>query len=170
MTGFATIRRQRTYEVGPLIILRFSVIYIAPACPFSFLRILDLGPYRLLIVVFLMDFALGHLLVQRIHRPGVSANVPIFQLISGCFGQGPHTRPRTYSYCILIVAFSFFVYVNYLAETSFVISILTTPQKKMSITNLDMVRVSQFPLFVSEMECRLFPTMLRSVRWAEIST
>lgn len=147
-----------------MVILQYRVLFIVPVHQFSLARFFELGTYELILIAFLLAFVLCHLLVEKVYLPGsVSIYEVIFRIVSGCFGQEPHLRPKSYSRCIILVTFFFFVFINYIAETSFVISVLTTPRRK-TISSLEMVKHSDVPLFISAFDHKAYPTYKQRVR------
>lgn len=142
-------------ETGyPRFIDSYRIIYVGPMNRFSLaLNLKFMGIYEVLLVSTLGTLIAKRLLAIWLFRSEIQEKSPVFNMISGCFGQKKFQRPKLISMVIVIVLFAFLVYINYVMQTGLMISWLTA-DPTVKFRSFESIRNSGIEIFTSKIDSK----------------
>lgn len=140
--------------IQPIFIESYRIIYVARKDKFKFAFDLKfVGLYEALLIItlaILISYKIIANFIFRDVRNGLfSQKSNIFTMISGCLGQGQFEHSKLISIVFVFVIFSFFVYINYVMQSGFIISLLTT-DPPIKFRTFSAVLRSGLPIYTSE--------------------
>lgn len=145
--------------VQPIFIESYKLIYVSPSEKFKLsFDVNFLGLYEVLLFATLVILIAYKIIVNWIFgtlRDGIfKEQSVIFTMLAGCLGQGQFKAPKLTSIVIVIVLFSFFVYINYVMQSGFIISLLTT-DPPVKFRTLSAVQRSGIQIYISKLDSKI---------------
>lgn len=140
--------------IQPIFIESYRIIYVGRKNKFALaLEWQFFGLYEtLLLLFFAIIFAykiIANCLFRKILNGLFEERAIVFSIISGCLGQGQIKHSKLISSGILFTLFTFFVYINYVMQSGFIISCLTT-DPPVKFKTISAVQKSEIPIYISE--------------------
>lgn len=137
-------------SIHPTYVESYRIIYVGHSKKFHLSFQLEfLGLYEVFFFI-----GIGFLFAHRILTYQLFRNITLkfkeksylFTMVSVSLGQGKFKLPKLYSVGIITILYSFFVFFNYVVETSFIISLLTT-DPPVKFRSFDAVQKSGIEIF-----------------------
>lgn len=145
--------------VQPIFIESYRLIYVSGSDKFKLsFDVNFLGLYEVLLFATLAIIIAYKITVNWIFgklRDGIFQEKSIvFTMLAGCLGQGQFQAPRLISIVIVLILFTFFVYINYVMQSGFIISLLTT-DPPVKFRTLSAVLRSGIQMYTSDYDVNL---------------